>query len=140
MSAIPEPPRVVRVAGVAAVPIGGTRRGGFVTVRNARHGQQVMTALRGQDGFPCLRFVAPADPEVFEQVQWGEDPPIPPELDAPDEEWALFNARESLFYGNPRWIAHKLVARQFGTDVADFVMRQLQGGPQDGSKGHDHGA
>ncbi|QEU90523.1 DUF6302 family protein [Streptomyces kanamyceticus] len=84
--------RMVRMP-LLAVPVGGTRRGGYFPVPCFCLGLAVRDVLQGQPGFWDLRLGSALYPEG-EAVEWGERPPeFPPCPDA-DADSAL-----GRFYG-----------------------------------------
>lgn len=58
-----------------AVPVGGSRRGGYYPVPCACFGLAVRDALQGQPGYPYLRMRWSAYPDEGLVVEWGERPP-----------------------------------------------------------------
>lgn len=62
-------------AALLAVPVGGQRRGGFLAMGDIGSGLAVRTVLDGRPGYPHVRLVWSADPEVCHHVAWGDRPP-----------------------------------------------------------------
>ncbi len=59
-----------------AVPVGGSRRGGYYPVPCLCFGLTVRDALRGQPGFPLPRVRWSDFPDNCYVVEWGERPPM----------------------------------------------------------------
>ncbi|MEV0445978.1 DUF6302 family protein [Streptomyces spectabilis] len=58
-----------------AVPVGGSRRGGYYPVPCLCFGLAVRDALRGNPGFPFLRVRWSVCPDDSYVVEWGAKPP-----------------------------------------------------------------
>ena len=101
-----------------AVPVGGRRSGGFVCVDGEEGAAAAIAVLSGHAGFPNLRKVLSDDPEVADNVRWGDDePPVPP-LDASDVEWARSDMAAGHLYGYTERAIREFVVRQWGKRTA----------------------
>lgn len=59
-----------------AVPVGGTRRAGYLTVANDAKAEATLSALAGRRGFPSVRLRGNASAHgASRTVIWGEDFP-----------------------------------------------------------------
>lgn len=58
-----------------AVPVGGRRRGGYLSVTEVMTGLAVRALLRGQAGFPDVRLRWSPYADTCHVVEWGERPP-----------------------------------------------------------------
>jgi hypothetical protein len=120
--------RAVRMSdGAIAVPVAGARRGGRLPVEGERDAKRIIEELARFEGFPRLRFVRADDPEVADQVRWGDDPPEPPVPDASDAEWALFDASYSRFHGNSIAGIRRMLESEYGAAAAERAVGQLFG-------------
>jgi hypothetical protein len=108
----------VVVGGELAVPVGGQRRGGFVCVDGEEGATTTIALLAGFPGFPNLRAVLSHDPEVADNVRWGEDEPALPPFDASDLEWARSEAAAGRFYGYSERAIRDYLETQWGKRVA----------------------
>jgi Family of unknown function (DUF6302) len=92
--------RAVAVGGDLAVPVGAKRRGGFICVDGEAAANEAIALISGVPGFPNLRAVLSDDPEVADNVRWGDEGPTCPESDeASDFEWACWDMAIGRFYG-----------------------------------------
>ncbi|MFD9792107.1 DUF6302 family protein [Streptomyces sp. NPDC059070] len=66
---------------VLAVPVGGTRQGGFLACTDLWLAFAIRELLAQQPGFPDARVRVAEDHTVCHQVLWGEPPPPPHEND-----------------------------------------------------------
>jgi len=89
--------RAIQVEGMLAVPIGGRRRGGYLSVADAQMSERAIARLAGITGFPNLRYEYEQDDDGAEYhlVRWGDAPPHEPNLNALIE----FELEEGQFYG-----------------------------------------
>ncbi len=111
--------RAVAVGGNLAVPVGGKRRGGFVCVDGEEEATETIALLSGIPGFPNLRAVLSDDPEVADNVRWGDDEPSCPESDeASDLEWACWDMATGRFYGYSEKAISDYLVEQWGKRVA----------------------
>ncbi len=102
-----------------AVPVGGQRRGGFVCVDGEEEAARVIAFLAGVPGFPNLRAVLSQDPEVADNVRWGDnESPVPESDDASDVEWACWDVATGRFYGYSEKAIRDYLVRQWGKRVA----------------------
>ncbi|MYT19687.1 hypothetical protein GTW69_05180 [Streptomyces sp. SID7760] len=62
-----------------AVPAGGSRHGGYLSVGTVADAVRVWAALRGRPGFPRVRFGLSVHRDTCHTVDWG---PVPPRDDA----------------------------------------------------------
>ncbi|MEO5875056.1 MAG: DUF6302 family protein [Streptosporangiaceae bacterium] len=77
----------VIIDGATAVPVGGRRRGSYLSAADPRHALTIFAALSGRDGFPGLRIAWSPHPEAAHTVEWGDPAP-----DIPDtliDQWTL---------------------------------------------------
>jgi hypothetical protein len=72
---------VVDGVGFLAVPVGGARRGGYISADKRRAAGCIRDALAGRSGFPQVRVCWSRHPSVCHVVEWGEAPPD-------DDDWA----------------------------------------------------
>ena len=84
---------------VVAIPVGGPRRGGCLSLSEADNVQQAIDQLSLWDGFPNLRAEYSDDDEVCHVVRWGDDPPPIPDMSADDAAWEAFDIANGRFYG-----------------------------------------
>lgn len=91
----------LQIEGLLAVPVGGKRRGGYLSLVDAEMCHRAIDRLTGRDGFPNLRYDYEQDDEGVEYhlVRWGDRILIAPDVDAPDAAWAAFETAEGRFYG-----------------------------------------
>jgi hypothetical protein len=101
-----------------AVPIGGRRRGGFVCVDGEEGAAAAIAVLSGHPGFPNLRVVLSDDPEVWDNVRWGDDEPPVPQLDASAVEWARSDMAAGHLYGYREKAIREFLVRQWGKRAA----------------------
>ncbi|MFI2434604.1 DUF6302 family protein [Streptomyces sp. NPDC018693] len=66
---------VVDGTGFLAVPVGGQRRGGYISADDAETVPSLHDALMGRPGFPRLRVRWSTCPSTCHVVEWGEDAP-----------------------------------------------------------------
>lgn len=60
---------------VLAVPVGGRRQGGYITVSEIVTGVAVRKLLAGRDGFPDVRMLRSPYEDTCHSVRWGALPP-----------------------------------------------------------------
>jgi Family of unknown function (DUF6302) len=58
-----------------AVPIGGQRRGGFVSLPSRKYAEHAAERLAGNAGFPNVRIERSREGSTHSVVRWGEDEP-----------------------------------------------------------------
>lgn len=58
-----------------AVPVGGSRRGGYVSCSSIRWAKAVYHQLSGRNGFPSVRIEYSPRRDTCHTVCWGEQPP-----------------------------------------------------------------
>jgi hypothetical protein len=99
-----------------AVPVGGWRRGGFVCVDGEEGAAVAIALLAGIPGFPNVRAVLSHDPEVADNVRWGDDEPsVPQSDDASDLEWACSEMAAGRFYGYSEKAIRDFLVKQWGS-------------------------
>jgi hypothetical protein len=76
-----------------AVPIGGKRRGGYVTCCSIRWAKQVYKQLHGLPGFPSVRIDYSPYRNACHCVVWGEQPP---DTDDSKEDGRFYGYREEI--------------------------------------------
>jgi hypothetical protein len=108
----------VAVGGDLAVPTGGRRRGGFVCVDGEEGAAAAIAVLSGHPGFSNLRKVLSDDPEVADNVRWGDDELPVPSLHASEVEWARFDMATGHLYGYTEKAIHEFLVRQWGKRAA----------------------
>jgi hypothetical protein len=64
-----------------AVPVGGQRRGGWISVDDREVLEQLVDALKNRDGFPLVRVRWSGHPDVCHSVAWGERHPVTTDKD-----------------------------------------------------------
>lgn len=57
------------------VPVGGTRRGGYIPLSTLNACRRAARLLTDREGFPNLRIVKSTDREVCHNVAWGDPAP-----------------------------------------------------------------
>lgn len=112
-----------------AIPVGGTRRGGYVSVEDAKHGQEVIGQLSTQDGFPNVRLIPSDDDEAMDVVRWGDNEPALPAFDDSDLAWARSDVDAGRMYGYREEAIRAYVADSWSADLADEAMRASAGEP-----------
>ncbi|MEU7205482.1 DUF6302 family protein [Streptomyces sp. NPDC045470] len=65
----------IHTGAALAVPVGGCRRGGYLSSCCLRCGWRLRDALKGRDGFPRVRLAWPLYPGTRHLVRWGERVP-----------------------------------------------------------------
>lgn len=115
---------VVVTGGNIAVPVGGSRRGGFVPVQGAETAENVARGLALVEGFPHPWVTLAEDPQdTMDSVHWGETvPDYPDDMDASDAEWARSDVQAGRIYGYTDAAIHAWVARYYSPAVADVVV------------------
>jgi hypothetical protein len=78
-----------------AVPVGETRRGGYVSCCSIRWAKQVYKQLFGKAGFPSLRIEYSPSHNACHTVRWGEQPP---DRDDSKEEGRFYGYREEILH------------------------------------------
>lgn len=58
-----------------AVPVGGQRRGGYISVTDPVWARRLAEALLGREGFPDVRVQWSEHPSVLHVVEWGDVAP-----------------------------------------------------------------
>lgn len=76
-----------------AVPVGGARRGGYVSCCSIRWAKQVYKQLFGRPGFPSVRIDYSPYRDACHSVQWGEQAP---DTDDPKEGGRFYGYREEV--------------------------------------------
>ncbi|MGW8597656.1 DUF6302 family protein [Streptomyces sp. NPDC055893] len=89
-----------------AVPVGGTRRGGYYPVPCICFGLAVRDLLREHAGFPDLRLHWSQDPETSNVVEWGEKPP---------RLWGNDDTTLGRFYGYSETAIAAFIRRRYPT-------------------------
>jgi hypothetical protein len=99
--------RGVEIEAELAVPVGGTRRGGYVLVVDEPAAQAALKKLRRRVGFPDLRYEPGVDGEPG-RVRWGEPEPPPPTAAAPVWAHQQHTRRLARLYGYTETTAFEL--------------------------------
>ncbi|MFJ5890247.1 DUF6302 family protein [Streptomyces californicus] len=60
---------------VLAVPVGGRRQGGYISVSEIVTGEAVRNLLAGREGFPDVRMLRSPYADTCHSVRWGAPPP-----------------------------------------------------------------
>ncbi|MFJ2745412.1 DUF6302 family protein [Streptomyces sp. NPDC087440] len=68
-------PVLLRGVPLLAVPAGGPRQGGFLSVATVADALDAVRALLGQPGFPDVRVRWSHSPDTCHSVEWGDRPP-----------------------------------------------------------------
>jgi hypothetical protein len=100
--------RGVALEAEVAVPLGGTRRGGYVVVVDGASAQAAMKKLRKRQGFPDLRY-EPGRDGAPDKVRWGEAEPGGPDPDAPLWMQKAHERRVARFYGYSEAACYALI-------------------------------
>ncbi len=80
---------------------------------------EAIALLSGIPGFPNLRAVLSHDPEVADNVRWGDDePPCFESDEASDLEWACWEMATGRFYGYSENTIRDYLVKQWGKRVA----------------------
>jgi hypothetical protein len=109
----------VVAGGDLAVPVGGTRRGGYVSTRTAEEANAVARKLSEHDGYPDVRAHTSSDEDVSAgQVVWGEPVPDCPDIEASDADWAAWEAAAGRLYGYSVAAVYGYVHERYGQLVA----------------------
>jgi hypothetical protein len=82
-----------------AVPVGGSRRGGYLSVGSKASARRARTFLNGKPGFPNVRIEYSEWDDTCHVVRWGDDPPGIDWNTATDDEVDQFQTDCGLFYG-----------------------------------------
>lgn len=106
-----------------AIPVGGTRRGGFISVEDIEHGEQIVQRLAALPGFPNVRLEPSTDDEVCDVVRWGDDEPELPDFEASDAAWACHDIESGRLYGYREDAIREYVTDHWGAAVAGEAMR-----------------
>jgi len=108
---------VVRVDGeewTVAVPVGGTRRAGFVPVATRRQAKRIFKQLLPYSRqFPNLRIWYSTSPDVCHNVRWGEAEPEIPDVEASDEVWMTHDRSLGNLYGYSAQAIDRFIAEQY---------------------------
>jgi hypothetical protein len=112
-----------------AVPIGGTRRGGYVSLSDRADVEDVLDELTGLQGFPQCRAEYSDDPDVCHVVRWGDDPPALPDEDAEEIVWAQEDFEEGRFYGYSEHAILSLLGRNYPRHMVNRIRDQVNREP-----------
>jgi hypothetical protein len=86
--------------GDLAVPVGGERHGGFICADGLEQAQTLAGELHDKPGFPNITITINDDPEVMDNVSWGDTPPPSvPNIDDSDQTWAQHDVDTGRYYG-----------------------------------------
>jgi hypothetical protein len=99
--------RGVALEAELAVPLGGTRRGGYIVVVDSESAQAAIKKLRRRAGFPDLRY-EPGRDGAPDLVRWGEPEPPPPSAAAPVWAHQQHTRRLARLYGYTETTAFEL--------------------------------
>ncbi len=102
---------------VLAVPVDGTRRGGFVSLGDHRGAETASERLTGQAGFPNVRIEISSRRNKFHVVRWGEDESTWVEGTASLEAQVAGHKAAGEFFGYSDSTIRVFLSAQFGRDA-----------------------
>ena len=117
--------RATVVSGRLAVPVGGTRRGGCLSLSSMASARTAVRHLTGRNGFPNVQLRPALDAECASTVVWGyTDPQTFPEPgdDAPAIEYALTDIRIGLYYGYHQRAIETFVTEHYVPEIASAAL------------------
>jgi hypothetical protein len=121
-----------------AAPIGGRRRGGFVSLKSPKDADQAADRLRGTAGFPNVRIERSQERGAYHVVRWGEnEPSITQRCDQADAQIAQHRAAGE-FFGYSDSAIRAFLLDQFGRETV-LATERLCRNPRC-ARGEDHGA
>lgn len=82
-----------------AVPVGGRRRGGYLSVGEREHADHAFAYLSNREGFPRVRIEYASNPAICHVVRWGDDPPPLPGRGETEDAWTRSDVADGRFYG-----------------------------------------
>jgi Family of unknown function (DUF6302) len=100
-----------------AVPVGGTRRGGFVSLGDRRDAEAAAERLTGQAGFPNVRIEISSRSNKLHVVRWGEDEPTCVEGTFSVEAQIAGYKAAGKFFGYSDSAIRAFLLEQFGRDA-----------------------
>jgi Family of unknown function (DUF6302) len=100
-----------------AAPIGGRRRGGFVSLESPKDADQAAERLKGTAGFPNVRIERSRERGAYQVVRWGEnEPSITQRCDQAEAQIAQHRAAGE-FFGYSDSAIRAFLLEQFGRET-----------------------
>lgn len=118
--------RAIWVESLLAVPVGGKRRGGYISVFGLKHAREVMAQMAKANGFPNPWFEPGKSGKTWSyppNLHWGEpSPEFPAGRRVPEWDGALFDVESGRHYGYSEKSIQEFITERFGPELAQELL------------------
>jgi len=100
-----------------AIPIGGRRRGGFVSLESPKDVDHAAERLKGNAGFPNVRIECSRERGAYHEVRWGENEPLITKRSDQTEVQITQHRAAGEFFGYSDLAIRAFLLEQFGRET-----------------------